>query len=356
MKVVQWTAVAICLLVLVPVTGLILVGGTVTAMGSGTGSTTSAEATSTGVTSTGATSTGEPVPTASATERIPAQMLRLYQRAAAVCPGLSWTVLAGIGTVESDNGLSELPGVHTGSNFAGAEGPMQFEPATFAIYAIPVPPGGARPPSPYDPVDAVYAAARYLCANGAGDSGDLRTAIYAYDHSASYVSQVLSLATSYGRAGTPAGAAQAEAGAGTGAGAEAGAGAGVVAVEWALGQVGTPYVWGGETPGVGFDCSGLVQAAYEVAGISLPRVAQGQFDAGAPLASGTVLQPGDLVFFGASTSDVTHVGLYVGADAGRSIMLDAPHTRADVRLEAFPTHPGAAWGRDVYLGATRPSS
>jgi len=47
----------------------------------------------------------------------------------------------------------------------------------------------------------------------------------------------------------------------------------------ALAQVGTPYIWGGESPGVGFDCSGLVQAAYEVAGITLSRVAQDQFDA-----------------------------------------------------------------------------
>ena len=42
--------------------------------------------------------------------------------------------------------------------------------------------------------------------------------------------------------------------------------AGTLAVSWALSQIGTPYVWGGETPGVGFDCSGLVQAAYAVAG------------------------------------------------------------------------------------------
>jgi hypothetical protein len=59
-------------------------------------------------------------------------MLTLYQTAAVVCPGLPWTVLAAIGTVESDNGQSNLPGVHTGANAAGAEGPMQFEPATFS--------------------------------------------------------------------------------------------------------------------------------------------------------------------------------------------------------------------------------
>ena len=52
-------------------------------------------------------------------------MLTLYQEAAATCPCLPWTVLAAIGTVESDNGQSALPGVHTGVNSAGAEGPMQ---------------------------------------------------------------------------------------------------------------------------------------------------------------------------------------------------------------------------------------
>jgi cell wall-associated NlpC family hydrolase len=60
----------------------------------------------------------------------------------------------------------------------------------------------------------------------------------------------------------------------------------LVAVDWALAQAGTPYVWGGETPGAGFDCSGLVQAAYQAAGISLPRVAQDQFDAGPHLPAG----------------------------------------------------------------------
>jgi cell wall-associated NlpC family hydrolase len=71
-----------------------------------------------------------------------------------------------------------------------------------------------------------------------------------------------------------------------------------VAVAWALAQVGTPYIWGGEAAGVGFDCSGLTQAAYRVAGVALPRVAQDQFDAGPRLGSGTMLEPGDLVFFG----------------------------------------------------------
>jgi hypothetical protein len=122
--------------------------------------------------------------------------LSLYERAALDCPGLPWTVLAAIGTVESSNGTSSLPGVHSGANYAGAEGPMQFEPGTFAEYDLPVPPGGAAPPSPYDPADAVYAAARLLCANGAAGGADLPAAVFAYNHSTAYVAEVLSIARS----------------------------------------------------------------------------------------------------------------------------------------------------------------
>ena len=72
---------------------------------------------------------GGPAASSAATAQIPTAMLTLYQQAAATCPGLPWTILAAIGTIESDNGQSNLPGVHSGANAAGAEGPMQFEPA-----------------------------------------------------------------------------------------------------------------------------------------------------------------------------------------------------------------------------------
>jgi cell wall-associated NlpC family hydrolase len=169
---------------------------------------------------------------------------------------------------------------------------MQFEPATFAAYAQPVPPGGVSPPDIYDPVDAVYAAARMLCANGARNGADIPGAVYAYNHASWYVAEVLALARSYSQAPAQTVAA------GTAPG---------VALDWALAQVGTPYIWGGETPGVGFDCSGLVQAAYRAADISLPRVAQAQYDATTKLPAGDLLQPGDLVFFGQSTSAIGHV-------------------------------------------------
>jgi len=282
---------------------------------------------------------GAATPSATATSAIPPAMLALYQEAATTCPGLPWTVLAAIGTVESGNDQSTLPGVHSGANSAGAEGPMQFEPATFAAYDQPIPPSGANPPSPYDPTDAVYAAARMLCANGAANGAHISAAIFAYNHASWYVGEVLALAQTYGQ---------------TQAQTVAAGTAGGVAVDWALAQVGTPYIWGGETPGVGFDCSGLVQAAYKVAGISLPRVAQDQYDAGPLIPANTPLQPGDLVFFGSGPTDVSHVGIYVGVQDGQSVMVDAPHTGADVRVEPFPSRIGASWGTDSYLGATQP--
>jgi len=138
-----------------------------------------------------------PKPNAPVGRTIPADYLTLYQQAAATCPGLPWNVLAAIGTIETDNGQSQLPGVHSGANYAGAEGPMQFEPATFTAYSTPVPPGGTNPPSPYDPTDAIYAAARDLCANGARDAANLPAAVFAYNHADWYVRRVLALAAAY---------------------------------------------------------------------------------------------------------------------------------------------------------------
>lgn len=126
---------------------------------------------------------------------------------------------------------------------------------------------------------------------------------------------------------------------------------GLLAAGFALAQVGTPYRWGAERPGYGFDCSGLAQAAWRAAGIRIPRVAQDQHDAGPMLPPGAALQPGDLVFFGPGSGSVTHVGIVVG----NRTMVDAPHTGSAVRVEPFPASIGASWGGDEYLGAARPS-
>ena len=140
-------------------------------------------------------------PTATARTSIPAAYLAWYRDAARTCPGLPWGVLAGIGEVESDHGRSDLPGVHSGANYAGARGPMQFEPGTFAQYAVNANP--ARPLSPYDPADAIYTAAAMLCAKGArgGSATGVELAIFAYNHAGWYVSEVLQWAARYAARG-----------------------------------------------------------------------------------------------------------------------------------------------------------
>jgi hypothetical protein len=62
------------------------------------------------------------------------------------------------------------------------------------------------------------------------------------------------------------------------------------------------------------------------------------------------------VFFGASSSSVSHVGIYAGIRGGQAVMAGAPHAGADVRVEPFPATPGAPWGTGTYLGATRPAT
>jgi cell wall-associated NlpC family hydrolase len=246
---------------------------------------------------------------------------------------MPWQILAAVGTVESDNGQSRLPGVTAGANAAGAEGPMQQLPATFAEYDLPVPAGGADPPSPYDPVDAVFAAARVLCANGAS-RGDLRAALFSYNHSAAYVDQVWSTAVEYGMAadGSPAAAITTIVLTNQNPGLTA-RGDPLTVIDYALSQLGVPYVWGGETPGVGLDCSGLVQLAYKAAGIDLPRTTYGQATYGITVAPDQ-LHPADLLFFNDGTP-LGHVAVYIG----NGLMIQAPHTGTVVSIA--PLIPGS---------------
>jgi cell wall-associated NlpC family hydrolase len=275
--------------------------------------------------------TNQPSPTALAD--IPTNYLALYQAAAATCPGLSWTILAAIGKIETNDGRSTLPGVHSGSNSAGAAGVMQFEPATFAAYDQPIPPGGVAPASPYDPADAIYAAARLLCANGARNNANINAAIFTYNHADWYVNEVLAQASEYAQATTDPSVDCASI--------VTGMDQALTAVQFACAQIGKPYIWGGNgTPG--FDCSGLTHAAYIAAGVTLPRTAQTQYNAGPLIPAGAPLQIGDLVFYGARPTSVTHVGIAISATQ----MIDAPHTGADVRID----------GVGNYLAASRPAN
>jgi hypothetical protein len=142
---------------------------------------------------------GQPRPSRAATADIPAGYLRSYQAGARRCPGLSWTVLAAIGKVESDHGRAGLPGVRSGWNHAGAAGPMQFGIGVgragnaWATYARDFDRDGRT--SVYDPGDAIPAAADYMCAAGA--PRHLDRALFAYNHSPAYVANVKRQARSY---------------------------------------------------------------------------------------------------------------------------------------------------------------
>ena len=269
----------------------------------------------------------------SAVADIPPDYLLLYQEAG-LAFDVPWEVLAGIGKVECDHGRDPQPACWKEGieNAAGAGGPMQFLASTWQEYGLAA--SGSGTPDRWNAADAIVSAANFLKHKGAPD--DIATAVYAYNHSQPYVQQVLAWAGLYATTYTD-GASPHLATTGTASSAVQ------AAVAYALAQLGTPYLWGGEGAG-GFDCSGLVQAAYGAADVSLPRVAQAQYDATAanavPLDQ---VQAGDLVFFGASLAAITHVGIVVSPGE----MVDAPHSGAVVRIESY------AW--PDLLAATRPT-
>ncbi|MEL1265183.1 C40 family peptidase [Pseudoxanthomonas putridarboris] len=113
----------------------------------------------------------------------------------------------------------------------------------------------------------------------------------------------------------------------------------------AIGLVGTPYRYGGNTPDSGFDCSGLVAYVYrDMLDLRLPRTSRELSQVQGPRIEPRRLAPADLVFFG-SKGNVTHVGIYVGE--GRFV--HAPSTGGTVRLD----HLDGAYWRDHYTGAKR---
>jgi len=117
-------------------------------------------------------------------------------------------------------------------------------------------------------------------------------------------------------------------------GTPAGTAQGLAALKAAETQIGVPYVWGGETPGAGFDCSGLVQWAWAKAGFAIPRTTETQWAElkHIPL---TKLQPGDLLFYYNLDGDnqVDHVVMYAGSGPwGTSTIIAAAHTGTNVSL------------------------
>jgi hypothetical protein len=126
--------------------------------------------------------------------QLPGSYLSLFRQSAArYCPGMSWTILAAIGQIESADGTN------VGPSTAGALGPMQFLPSTWQAWGI-AGFGRRGPPDIMNPYDAVPSAARMLCADGAaGRSRALYQAIFDYNHADWYVTEVLGLAAEYAK-------------------------------------------------------------------------------------------------------------------------------------------------------------
>lgn len=322
---------------------------------------------------------------------IPAMMLQAYSQAAAGtskvapgCVGMRWSILAGIAQIESNQAAGHtiasdgtitppilgprLDGSGAGGNttpvydtdrgrwdgdtvYDRAVGPFQFLPGTWKTTGVDGNGDGAADPN--NAFDAALGAVRYLCGTGKRDLTDtaqLRQAIFTYNHSQTYVDEVLGWVTRFD---------QMAAQSGQNATPVAGSGKGAAIVAAAEKWLGTPYSWGGgdahgptlgQAQGagtVGFDCSGLALYAYAQVGIHLPRVAADQFMTGTRISRAAglaALTPGDLVFFAvnpATGAGVHHVGIY----AGGGQMVDAPHTGSVVRIEPV-------W-LDSYAGAVR---
>jgi cell wall-associated NlpC family hydrolase len=270
----------------------------------------------------------QPSPTALAD--IPHDYLPLIMRWAGRY-GLDWSIVAGVLKVECNFGRNFPPNLGKPCvSSAGALGPAQFMPATWAQYHL------AGMNDVWNPNDAIAAEARYL--NVLGLNQDPTRALCAYNgaggQTCNYSNMVMSWAVQYRGAPVvgPVGNASSAA---------------AVAVRAAMSALGTPYVWGGDKPG-GFDCSGLVYWAYAQAGVQLPRTADNQYFAGPKVPPGQPLQPGDLVFFiGAdgTRTDPGHVGIELGGD----LFIDAPHTGAFVEIDNLRFWPD-------YIGATRPAA
>jgi cell wall-associated NlpC family hydrolase len=305
---------------------------------------------------------------------ITAALVPVIAQAGTVCPEFPAPVIAA--ELQQESGFNA-----TAVSPTGAQGIAQFMPGTWPSYGV---------GSPFDPTAAIPAQARYLCEMAgqirAADGNGLihltvsvtEAALFGYNaglgavlasgngvptnaQSADYVPRIMAAArTQFSAAGTStgggvhaaAGSVPPGAGTGCGPGVPGGVGSGgggpevqkVVAA--AQSQLGVPYVWGGVSPGVGLDCSGLTQFAFAQAGITLPRVAQDQYAATSPTAlpggfTPADYQPGDLLFWG-SVGNIHHVAIAIG----NGQLIEAPDVGQNVSIR--PIY------ESDFFGATRP--
>jgi cell wall-associated NlpC family hydrolase len=308
---------------------------------------------------------GQP-PAGAKAKSIPSDFLFWYKKVGQQY-GVPWTILAGIGTVESANGTTTLPGVHSGANAFGAAGPMQIgiggaagdvwggaaiHPAGQVVNGVATDEDGNGTASVYDPADAIAGAAKYLLEFQV--QTDPSGAIFAYNHLQSYVQSVLFYAGQYAGGKFSVVSAQLPSGSSVAGCAQTAGGLPLVqapsqvtaaAISYAEQQLGKPYLWGGTGPDA-FDCSGLVMMAYRTAGINIARTSEAQWATEVKVPASQV-EPGDLVFFAGSDGTVTDPG-HVGLVIGNGKMIEAFATGFPIRVSSYQNR-GA-------IGFTRPAA
>lgn len=232
---------------------------------------------------------------------------------------LSWVTLAGIGKSTAADGRG---------------GPLKLSAQQWKRWGRDIP--GTTKPSVTNVRDASIAAGRALCATGAdlGGGNGWWDAIGKYESSPLFRQQVLGNAQLYATLSLDPAKTNAPS---------------TRATRFALGQLGLPYVWGGNGPdagAAGFDCSGLTKASYEDAGVELPRTADSQFRSVPSVPASQPPQLGDLVFYGNAATNIHHVGLYLG----NGLMINAPTEGQAIQIHTYHS------AGDDYVGAGRPAS
>jgi len=310
---------------------------------------------------------GQP-PAGDKAKSIPSDYLTWYKKVGQQY-GVPWTILAGIGTVESNNGRTTLPGVHSGQNGFGAAGPMQIgiegasgnswggapvHPASQVVRGVATDENGDGTANVYDPPDAIAGAAKYLL--NAGVQTNPSGAIFAYNHLQSYVQSVLMYAGQYAGGNFSVASAQMPSGSSAAGCAQANGGvppvqaptqAVAAAISFAEQQLGKPYLWGGTGPDA-FDCSGLVMMAYRTAGINIDRTTFQQWATERHVPASQV-QPGDLVFFAGADGTPANPG-HVGLVIGNGKMIEAYATGYPIRVSSY-TNSGAVGFTQPWAGA-----